>query len=434
MDAVSTNEDGSKHFLLAAYDPREMMQPDMTVVCVGMRGSGKTMLMRYLLCCMQDKLDLVTVFCPTRDTYEEYMKHVPRCCVYTEFSTEKLKVITETQKLIAQAGAASHNSSMDHVRRVGIVMDDCMFEPKEMKSDTMRYLFMNGRHDKLFFMNGVQYVMSISKDVRSQIDVSIVFPRTEPAFITALRENMLGDCFDTDQELCATFKTLRPHEALVYDARARRAGKPYLFYIKAPLPVPDFRIGSDTFWRLYYKYMRPFSNVKIKRAIKDRLQQQLGRSGNGSGAYGSGSGSASGAGTSRNMYATPMLTIDAANAAGGTAGVGAGAGAGSGAPRPMITVQRADPPPAMVATSMHMDMGTRERERGRDRDRDHHSHSHGHSDRHSHSHSRDHHSHDNTHVRDRDERKRPPTKKPKRKSASTREPLQAAAPLNLTFT
>jgi hypothetical protein len=251
-------EPAQKVLTVSEYDPETMMRPDMTIVCVGQRGSGKTVLMQWLLYCMRSKLDFVAVFCPTVDTLKTYAEHVPRCCLHDNVSPAKLAAICDAQSKIHKVIDAP-GSGKKSLRYVGIIMDDCMHDKKKVNCEAMRYLFMNGRHDNLFYINAVQYIMGLNKDMRSQIDLAIVFPRYEASFCTALRENLLGDCFETDDEMRQTFRTLQPYEALVYDARAQRAGKPCLFFLKAPITVPPFRVGSDHFWRLCYKHTKPFS-------------------------------------------------------------------------------------------------------------------------------------------------------------------------------
>jgi len=48
---------------------------------------------------------------------------------------------------------------------------------------------------------------------------------------------------------------LKANEALVFDRNAYDSKRPFLFYCKAEFPLPHFRVGSDSMWRLYYKHM-----------------------------------------------------------------------------------------------------------------------------------------------------------------------------------
>jgi hypothetical protein len=259
---------------LHEYDPMTMLRPDATVLVVGQRGSGKTVMMQYLLYCISKILDMAVVFCPTRDTRQEYEQCVPKCNVYPEFDKKQLANILGAQKKLSKRiGECSLKKSavIPPLRRVGVILDDCMFDKSEMNSPAMRYLMMNGRHDNFFYLNGVQYIMDFPKDLRSQVDTVIVFPEANITYREPLRQNLLG-VFQTDEELVKVFNEgLHEHEALVFDSRAYRARKPYLFYCKAQHQLPAFRVGSDLFWRMYYKHFVRKSGAFIEEEIKNTL-------------------------------------------------------------------------------------------------------------------------------------------------------------------
>lgn len=266
--------DANGKIQLHEYDPMTMMRPDATVLVVGQRGSGKTVMMQYLLYCISKKLDMAVVFCPTRDTRQEYEQCVPKCNVYPEFDKTRLASILGAQKKLSKRiGECSLKKAADipPLRRVGVVLDDCMFDKKEMNSPGMRYLMMNGRHDNFFYLNGVQYIMDFPKDLRSQVDTVIVFPEANITYREPLRQNLLG-VFQTDEELVKVFNEgLKEHEALVFDSRAYRAREQYLFYCKAQYHLPAFRVGSDLFWRMYYKHFVRKSGAYIEDEIKNTL-------------------------------------------------------------------------------------------------------------------------------------------------------------------
>ena len=90
--------DADGRIQLHEYDPMTMLRHDATVLVVGQRGSGKTVMMQYLLYCMAKKLDMAVVFCPTRDTRQEYERSVAKCNVYAEFDKKQLSKICDAQK------------------------------------------------------------------------------------------------------------------------------------------------------------------------------------------------------------------------------------------------------------------------------------------------------------------------------------------------
>ena len=277
--ATDFDQEPPQQVKLLEYDPESQLKPTYTVVLFGARGTGKTVMMRYLLKAVSRKLDMAVAFIPTSDTRTEFEEHLPRCFVYPEFNLTAFQRILKAQHGLneiaddAATRAKSDGTSVPfRVRSVGIIMDDCMFDKKSTKSEEMRWLFMNGRHDKLFHMNAVQYIMDIGMDIRSNIDVVVAFPTSNPGLISRLRENLLT-CFDKDEDLLQVFTHgIHEHEALVFDRRAYERKQPYLFYCKAEYPISPFRVGNDTFWELYYKHLVRRSSAMANAHILNTLQ------------------------------------------------------------------------------------------------------------------------------------------------------------------
>lgn len=254
-NATMTPEEPIK---LYRYNPETMMPPDVTVVVVGPRGSGKTVFMKYVMFCMRDKLDVATFFCPSRDVRQEFEAFLPKSHIHADFSKTRLKQVCDAQAKLAALCPGRRKDQIGSggvpLRNIGLVLDDCMSKKAVFESETVRAIMNNGRHDNIFFMNGVQYIMSVPKEQRSQIDIAVCFPHAG-AFLKAVNDNLMGDAFDSVEMCGRAFQQLRENECLVYDARAKRRKQPFLFYCKAQHDLPDFMVGCDFFWRLYYKHM-----------------------------------------------------------------------------------------------------------------------------------------------------------------------------------
>lgn len=260
------------------YNPETMLAPDTTVVVVGPRGSGKTVFMKYVMFCMRDRLDLVTFFCPSRDVRQEFEAFMPKSHIHADFSKARLKQICEAQAKLANEapGKGVVGTGGVPLRNLGLVLDDCMAKKAVFECETVRAIMNNGRHDNIFFMNGVQYIMAVPKEQRSQIDVAVCFPHAG-AYLKNVNDNLMGDAFEDEAECARAFATLKDHECLVFDGRAKRRNKgaPFLFYCKAMYDLPDFMVGCDFFWRMYYRYMVR-SKVDARKEILNTLAMAKG--------------------------------------------------------------------------------------------------------------------------------------------------------------
>jgi hypothetical protein len=314
---------------LRPFDPHTQVRPDNTILVVGQRNSGKSVLMTYLLYCLKDQLDAVVAFASTEDTRREWMKIMPRCFVHETYNEDILQRVVSAQKTIHSRAGDSLNPDAPTLRNLGIVLDDCMFDKSQFNGRWSRYIMMNGRHDKLFFMNGVQYVVDFPKALRSQIDLAIVFPIPDFKTREPVRENLLG-VFKHDEQLVEAFEKLKPHEALVFDQRAYRMKQPYLFFLKAEFPLPSFRLCTRLMWWMYYRHLERQSYEHIDEYIDRHLAVATG--------------SVGGAVMSKHGK-TRIKRIEA----GAGAMAGAGAGAGAGAMSPSIDVMDL-PPPAPLPT------------------------------------------------------------------------------------
>jgi hypothetical protein len=213
---------------LHQYYPTQMMPLTSTVLVVGQRGSGKSTMLQYLLHCVALKLDVLHVFCPTRDTCQEYEAMIPGCNVYTHFDTGALQSIIDTQKRLVERRLPGESLPP----RVGVVLDDCVFAKKPHA--TIRYLMIDGRHHNFFFMVGASYVLDIPRDLLFFADIVMAFPEANAEYREPLRRNLLGAVFQTDEQLHRIFTDgLRVQEALVFDSRAHREKRPHLFFCKA---------------------------------------------------------------------------------------------------------------------------------------------------------------------------------------------------------
>ena len=93
--AASITRDLSK--TLTQFDPETQLNPTYTVILFGPRRSGKTVMMKYFLKCLRNKLDVVVAFVPTSDTAKEFQKHMPKCFVHPKFDLVAFQNIIRAQ-------------------------------------------------------------------------------------------------------------------------------------------------------------------------------------------------------------------------------------------------------------------------------------------------------------------------------------------------
>ena len=119
---------------LTQFDPETQLNPTYTVILFGPRRSGKTVMMKYFLKCLRNKLDVVVAFVPTSDTAKEFQKHMPKCFVHPKCDLTAFQNIISAQhdvkEIVEHSGERLREGETPRfkLRNIGLVMDDCMFD------------------------------------------------------------------------------------------------------------------------------------------------------------------------------------------------------------------------------------------------------------------------------------------------------------------
>lgn len=221
------------------------LKPTNTVLILGKRGTGKSVIMKHLCYALRDSLDAVVAFCPTEDSQGSLGAFVPSSLIHDEYDGGVLDNILATQK---QQWKRGHGSN------VMAIMDDCAYDKKTFTSKSLRNVFMNGRHSRVSVILSVQYSLDFPVDLRSNCD-----------YVIACRENILGNRERLYKHFFGFFPTLdafskcftactNNYEVMVLrnDSQSNRL-EDNVFWWKADPDLPDFKIGMDM-WRLHDHY------------------------------------------------------------------------------------------------------------------------------------------------------------------------------------
>ena len=241
------------------FDP-STLKPHRIILIVGKRGTGKSVLQQDLMYHMSSKVDFGLAFSPTEETQDMFREHMPDSWIYGGFSQTKLDTMLQMQRDLCKSKKQ---------RDLFIIMDDCMYDKKILKGLGIRDLFMNGRHMHITLCNAVQYVMDIGPDLRTQVD-----------YIFALRENIISNktklwkyffgMFEKYEDFAKVMdKCTANHGALVMDNTTGSCNiEECIFWYKANLDPPPFKLGSKLFHNISAKYVK---------SEKDKLEDEMER-------------------------------------------------------------------------------------------------------------------------------------------------------------
>lgn len=244
MEARDMSENAGDDLNIRRFDP-STIKPHRIVVVVGKRGTGKSVLLRDLLYHARDKLDYGVAMSPTHETAEGFRAFMPQTSVYQEYSHPIVERLIEHQKNLANTRGA------DKLRSLFLVLDDCLYDQKVLKSKQIRELFMNGRHMRCFMMLAAQYMMDLSPALRTQVDYCICLRENIHANREKLYKFFFGifpkyEMFSRVLDACTA-----NYECLVIDNTVQSNNiSDCIFWYKAQSSLPPFRLCREVYWKM----------------------------------------------------------------------------------------------------------------------------------------------------------------------------------------
>lgn len=162
-----------KEYRIPQFDPTKAKK-DCVWLLIGPRNTGKTVLLKDLLYKTRSHYDLAMAMTATVSTIDMLKEFIPHRLVFGNgydfaFGDNFLLTCQNTVTKMKE-------------RHCALILDDCMFNHKVMKTETQKNLHLNGRHYKTTIFNTTQYCMIIPNDIRTNVD-----------FVFALRDNIMAN-------------------------------------------------------------------------------------------------------------------------------------------------------------------------------------------------------------------------------------------------
>ena len=232
------------------WDP-STMKDDRIVMIIGRRGTGKSVLQRDLMRHMSGRLDFGIAMTPTEETVEVYSQHMPEACIYRFFNQKKLEDMIDMQRRTLRA--------KKQPKHLYLLLDDCIYDKKILKTTAMRDLFLNGRHLHLHMSCAVQYLMDLSPDLRSNIDYIVCTRDVIISNRMKLWKYFFG-MFSRYEDFSRVFdKCTENYSTIVMDNTVARSTRPEdcIFWYRADPNPPLFRMGKPIYWSMSQQHARP---------------------------------------------------------------------------------------------------------------------------------------------------------------------------------
>jgi hypothetical protein len=232
----------SNQYRIPQFDPTKAKR-DCVWLLIGPRNTGKSVLLKDLLYNTRTHHDFVMGMTATVSTVDMLKEFMPHRLIFTngyDFAFGDKFLLT-----------CQHVVKARKERHCALILDDCMFNGKVMKTETQKNLHLNGRHYNTSIFNTTQYCMIIPNDIRTNID-----------YIFALRENIMANkrrlyeyffgMFSNFKEFDKVFSACtRNYGCLVLDKTKSTSSiqECMRWYVASP-KIPEFVLGKQVYFQL----------------------------------------------------------------------------------------------------------------------------------------------------------------------------------------
>ena len=223
---------------------------DAVVIFIGRRRTGKSTLVRDLLFHHQE-LPMGCVISGTEESNGFFKKIVPPMFIHGEYNPVILANFVKRQKLvmsrIQQDEEKGTRCNIDP--RAFMILDDCMYDDSWTHDKNIRYLFMNGRWLKVFFIITMQFPLGIPPALRTNVDY--VFILREPYMNNRQRLYVnYGSAFPSFEFFCQMMdQCTQNYECLVINNNTQSNKlEDTIFWYKAEIHG-EFKMGAPELWR-----------------------------------------------------------------------------------------------------------------------------------------------------------------------------------------
>lgn len=250
-----------QNYDIRRFDPRTM--PDnATIVCIGRRRSGKTVLVTDLL---WHKRHIATgvVMSGTEEGNHYYRDFVPDTFVHSDFNEDIIwEMINRQKRLIKERGSAPP---------AFLILDDCLYDSRSFRTKAVRCLFQNGRHWNLLVCCLLQFLKGIPPDCRANCDY--VFHAREP--VKENKVKLYRDFFGVFESAMIFEHVIdeltNNYEVIVLDNTSRsNCVTDCVYYYKAKVRKP-FRTGSKSFWAYHDEhYNSRYDDANVNEKVKGK--------------------------------------------------------------------------------------------------------------------------------------------------------------------
>ena len=207
------------------------------------RRSGKSVLLKDLLSYHKD-IPAGLVISKTDKLTHYYDQFIPPALIHDEYNPVLIDKLLDRQKKALAEKWPNPGCFL--------IFDDTLSEGDTWKRDTrIKEIFYNGRHYKILFLLTMQTPLGITPGLRGNIDYTFILRNTNTKNRRDLYDNFAGQFPSKEIFERVLDVVTEDYGCLVIDNTSQSSKlEDNVFYYKAQLDHPPFRLCSNSFWSI----------------------------------------------------------------------------------------------------------------------------------------------------------------------------------------
>ncbi|AVK76356.1 hypothetical protein pneo_cds_749 [Pandoravirus neocaledonia] len=224
--------------------------------------SGKTVLLKDLLCLDGNRWDVVVAMCPALESRDALRDMFPASCVHDKYDPVVINKIISTARALRETGFQP---------RVLLVLDDCMLD-RQCNHKEMRDLYLNSHYLGIEVYNVAPYAVDMAEALRFKVDYAFITHEPRQACRVALYKSF-GTVFPTCEEFLTALDTCTDNFGcmVVDNARASSAIADRIFCDQGSLGSLGVPLGSHAQWLLHYMFYKEPKHDAVEISLDDPI-------------------------------------------------------------------------------------------------------------------------------------------------------------------
>ena len=232
----------------------DSIQDNSSIVMIAKRNSGKSFLVRDLVCHLD--IPVVMVIAPTEKLNGYYKSFIPERFIYYEYNTEILtRLFKRQENVILKNRQRQQENKKPLDPRVLLIMDDCLASRALWSKDkNILELMQNGRHYNITYILTLQFSLGIQPELRSNFDFIFLLSDDFATNQKRLYDHYAGmfSSFDTFKEVFVNVTD--NYGCMVINSQKKsKSINDKVFWYRAEKTPEGFRAGSQKY-KLFKKH------------------------------------------------------------------------------------------------------------------------------------------------------------------------------------